>query len=847
MKKIVAYVLLVSLLLSMAACAKPEGTAQLAVTEPTEAAEETEPAETAEETEATEAAEETENPYELALLAQDERNAIEAGKLIFPEPIDTASLMKVNTSCVKTLAQMLHEQKAAAAAGIKPYDQLYYHRDIPMDADLSASLPLCYTLTFSDKTKFSGKMPASFDPEALLEWGKAPGLGVDILHEMGYTGKGAVIAYIDQPIHGHPEYSNTVNLHYANNSGAYGSMHGPSVLSLLAGKDIGVAPDAEVYFYAHAAWEEDQTTHAQCLYQIIEQNMSLPDENKITMVGFSDNIDPTEANADAFRKAVKACEEAGVMVFFCGDYSAAAFLPFGNKDDFENLAKDNWERGKSGIFVPTSGRTTAWGEDDIQYIYWGNGGLSWAMPYVLGVYAIAKSIDPSLTKAELQTILAETATKNSTGIKIINPVAYIAKVLGMVGRQEEMEKLQALAQKPYENCEYYYALLNTQKMSKQDLLAVETYLSTVTDAYVLVVDTAGLKDAKAVYSVLQADSYKRGGSVKGIQIFGDADSVPSFKITYKVRMGNGEIDNGGQILSDLFYGNLNNHAIDLKQSYNVMEHFETGAHIQFTPEWPVVRLPLRSGQYQKFMVKYENFRITQQETIPIVNLSSPIFETRIHLDDMGTFLNRMDNTFRLLDIPYRLYGNQDGDYPVETAVEGNYNRENLTKENENGVAEFIINSHGQQNNIDQVYFENGEEVRASLVNAKNINEVLSSNPYYLDTWTCNNGYGMKNNLTTTALNGQCVGMFSATTIISNNGVDNGGSIQSLAESNFYYFYLEYLYALSQGESRAEAFYSAQKNYSNALIVHSRKGIGLEGNYQFNLYNLFGYHNFGLIQ
>lgn len=161
--------------------------------------------------------------------------------------------------------------------------------------------------------------------------------------------------------------------------------------------------------------------------------------------------------------------------------------------------------------------------------------------------------------------------------------------------------------------------------------------------------------------------------------------------------------------------------------------------------------------------------------------------------------------------------------------------------------ELIINSHGQWNNIDQCIFVNGEEKRISFVNMDTINNVLSETPYYLDCWTCLNGYQMRNNLTTSALSGQCVGAFSATAIISNNGVNCNASIDDMAKSNFYYFYYHYLKALNEGNNRSEAFLTAQQEYAEALIADSKNTLRADGNYQFNLYNLFAYHNFGLIE
>lgn len=725
--------------------------------------------------------------------------------------------------------------------GIEPYAN-FYGGTTHVNADLSENPALAYSLTISDKTTFE-TMPAGYDPEALLEWGKYPGLNVDILHKYGFTGEGAVIAYVDQPISGHPQY-NVEKLHYTNNSDGRTSMHGSAVLSLLAGKDIGTAPEAEVYFYAHAAWLTDQTTHAECLYQIIEQNKLLPEDQRITMVGFSDNPDPKEKNKQAFLDAQKACEEAGIMVWYCGEYGIATFLPMSDKNNPYNLDTTNLGSIPSLVFVPAAGRTTAAEITGNQYIYWSSGGLSWTMPYVLGLYGIVKEIDPSLTQDDLRKLIVETAYDNN-GMKIVNPVGFVAKALQNVGRAEEA---QAMLDEVAARNRYLYAVMDTAAMSEEDLTAVGNYLADITDATVLVADAASFSTAEELYTALQADATQRGGEVVGVQIFGTPAMVPAFEVQYKVRMYTGDVDDGGTFLSDLFYGNFNNDPARISDGYNVMDHFELGWDVDLVPQWPVARLPLSKGEFTPFFKKYDAFvKATGLQRQDLVNFSNPIFANSYHGDDMGTFLNRMRNEFDLLDIPYRLYGNLLGDYPVTNAVLGGFTADSLATENATGITEFLINSHGQSNNIDKCFYEGGVEKRESLVNMDTINSVLDDNFYYLDMWTCLNGFDMQNNLTTTALTGNCVGMFSATAVISNNGVDCDASVADMANSNFYYFYYHYLKALNENKSRADAFYTAQIEYANALIADSANGIRSQANYQFNLCNLLTYHNFGVIE
>lgn len=780
----------------------------------------------------------SENPIDAITRKQEE----EANALTTTPEIDLAAAMAVDTSMIQLLEVSQKPVTPKAQDGIQPYAD-FYSESMPKNADISDNPALAYSLIFSDRTEFSSNMPASYDPKALMEWGKAPGLNVDVLHQLGYTGKGAVIAYIDQPISDHPEYSDC-SYHNTNNTDRQRSMHGYAVMSMLAGKEIGTAPDAEVYFYGYASWHEDQAYLADCFYQIIEQNKSLPEGEKITMVGLSTNILDYVANVQALRDAVKACEEAGIMVWFCGEYAAAAFTPFSDRNNYDNVIRDGLYGNLTPdlVHVPAGSRTSATGEHG-KYIYWGSGGLSWTMPYVLGIYAIVAEIDPSLTQDDLRKMIVETAYAKD-GMKIINPVEFVATALEGVGRTEDAAELRSAAEA---NTRYTYAVMNRQAMTPEDLAAAESYLKEISDSQVLVVDASGITGAQQLYTILQADHIRRGGKVAGIQIFGNADLIPSFEIGYRVQMDSG-VDDMGFLLTDLFYGNFNNQASDLSKAYNVMDHFDKGLQVQLVPEWKVARLPLAKGEFAPFFEKYMDFAETAGlGRQALVNFSNPIFANFSHSDDMGYFMNRLDADFGIDLGDYRLYGNQLGQYPVNTHVLGGFTAENLISENRAGVREFIINTHGQRNVVDKCWYENGSEKREPLMTTGNINAVLCANPYYLDTWTCNNGEGMKDNITTAALQGKCVGMFSITHIISNNGVSNQAPLKAMAESNFYWFYLNYLKALSEGMSRSDAFFEAQKAYGNALIVDSQNGIRGEGNYQFNLYNLLGYHNFGIIE
>lgn len=761
---------------------------------------------------------------------------------IFPEAvIDTTAALEVDTSCIVPLDVTRKLVTPRATGRVQPYSTWGYE-PFPQDADLRGREALAYTLSFTDFVQFPDTMPAGFDPEALLEWGKDPGLNVDVLHKMGYTGKGAVIAYFDQPLQPHDAYDN-VDLHLYNKP-EDNSYHGPAVLSLLAGKDIGTAPDACVHYFGRHVGERVDITLAEGLMDVVEVNKELPEDEKITMVGISNNPHSNPI-CEELQAAIDACEEEGIMVWFCGEYNGMSFYPLSDKNDFGNAIKATGRKVPPElVYVPSGSRTTAtgmWGD----YFYHANDdGLSWTMPYVLGIYAIVTQIDPSLTQQDLREMIVATA-RQSNGMNIIDPVAFVAAALDGVGRAEDAAALRAAVQ---ETRKYFYAVMDKSRMTGEDLEAVENYLAQISDATVLVVDAAGIHTAQELYTLLQADNIQRGGQVTGIQIFGDPTLVPTFEIRY-IADYNGGVDDAGTLCTDYFFGNFRNDAKNLGKDYSVQKHFREKLPVQLEPEWKVARLPLGTGEFAAFLEKYMAFGEESGFRQPeIVNFSNPIFKELDHTDDMGTFLNRMRDEWDILQLPYRLYGNQLGQFPVRNTVQGGFTAEELTLENQQGIAEFIINSHGQWNNVDKCFYENGEEKRESLLNMDTINDVLSANPYYLTLVTCDNGWSMKNNLTTTALRGQSVGVFSFTHVLSNNITDVTADLNSLPESNVYWFYLHYLNALNQGASRSEAFLTAQRRYAQALLADSIGGISVSsGNYQFNLYNLIGYHNFGLIE
>lgn len=774
------------------------------------------------------------------------------------EEIMLRKVLQKITILVLILSLVGSTSTAFSAEEAKPeaYSNVYFFDSNDLRKfDFTNDYNLLTTLNFSLQTKWpeQAKMPENFSPEKLMEWGKNPGLGLKELHDKGYTGKGVNIAYVDQNLSSkrHSELKD-VDLHYYtdvikkyNQSRTGASMHGLAALSLMAGKDIGVAPDASVYFVANPSWLTDQRTHADCIRKLIKVNKTLPKEKKLKVIGFSDNIDYGERYPEELEKAVEEAKAEGIYVLFCEEFRVAAATPFSDRDEPKNYSALDWDREKvqyknNFLYIPTD-RTTAnydvMKEDD--YIKWGLGGLSWTAPYVEGLMAIGWQINPDLSVEELLDMMYTSAYKfdGITRGGLINPKGFVQAVKSTL---------------PERDVDYNLFLYNSSKLSDNDLNWIRAYGDNMSSANLDIkyLDVNGFSDGIEVYDKMKEVVKSSGGNLCGVQIFGTAADLPAFNLEFKVQMVGG-IDDGGFYWSDYFYGNVDNDSNDLKK-LSVYSAFEEKKNIDFIQDWPVVRLPLTKGDYEAYFLKCKAYEqnADNMSGIPLVNFSNPIFASKRHIDDMGYFIaNRMNKEFGILSSnQYRLYGNMAGEYPVTTKVRGDFSAENIKAENQKGISDILINSHGQKDNIDKAYFINGKEQRQSVLNTDNINTVLGTNYYNLMTWTCNNGADMDTkNLTYKALaQGKAMNVFSATTIISNNGVNNQASLSQMKKNNFYYFYYSFMKYYYGGMNRSDSFWLAKRDYVTEILKNAQPGQR-EGNYQFNLNNALTYHHFGLLQ
>lgn len=495
-------------------------------------------------------------------------------------------------------------------------------------------------------------------------------------------------------------------------------------------------------------------------------------------------------------------------------------------------------------------------EGDMYYPQEIHAGLSYTAPQLAGLCALLKAKNPDLSPQQVESILKSSSLTLANGALL--PDMY--RALQSLMDQEN----------PSNGRECYYLLYNAGQVDNRDLICINDYASRLAkDQAVVLKDVTACKSAADIYEWLKQDKEQNHRVVKGIQIIGSSAEVPAFDVDFKIQMLSG-IDEGGSFKSDFFYSNFKSDVQAMQSGFSIYKAFAEQLPVSFVPEWKVARLPLSRGEIAPFINKYYDYTHKNSgQKIPLVNFSNPIFANSLHPDDMGYFIQaRLDQEFKLLDSAnYRIYGNQQGLFPVNISVVGDFTRENLEAENASGVRDFILNSHGQATNIDRAIFVPDAEVpvdtsfirilkplgngiteeRISLLNNDNINSILGKNYYTLTLWTCLNAWNLRNdNLAHEALaNGQAVNLLAASSILSNNGINNRADLEDMKKNNSYYFFYNFFRQLKAGYSRSDSFMVAQAAYAREIMKHT--DIIPEGNYQFNLHNVLAYHYLGLFE
>lgn len=294
--------------------------------------------------------------------------------------------------------------------------------------DLSNRIVDLLMADFDDRTRWPGKLPSGFDRSRIMELGKNPGLGVRKLHERGVTGKGIGVAIIDQGLLvDHVEYKDRLRLyeeiHCIDETAA---MHGPAVASIAVGKTVGVAPGADLYYIAetHGTFlpggkiDWDFSHLAKSVDRIVEVNRRLPEKAKIRVISISVGWSPQRQGYTEIVAAVERAKKEGLFVVSSSlseTYDRKLFFhglgrePQANPDWHESYGPGLWwtdqfytwsvaaGAARETLLVPMDSRSTASPTGPLDYVFYRQGGWSWSIPYIAGLYALACQVKPAIT------------------------------------------------------------------------------------------------------------------------------------------------------------------------------------------------------------------------------------------------------------------------------------------------------------------------------------------------------------------------------------------------------------------------------------------------------------------
>lgn len=325
---------------------------------------------------------------------------------------------------------------------------------------------------FDSKTKWPESLPQGFEPEKILSMNKTPGLNIKKLHEQGVTGENVGIGVIDYAlIINHEEYKDRLKLyeevHYLSEEAHF---HGSSIVSILVGKNLGIAPGADLYFIGSENFDiekkemiENYSYIAESIYKLLEKNNTLPEARKIRVISISACWSSVSRGYDEITKAVEEASRQGIFVvsanlfeqnpefYFHGldremleePDDIESYTPYPGElwlsmvehiDGFKDFYLKSYRANekKKILLIPIASRTVATAGGDSDYAIFRLGGWSFAIPYISGLYALCCQIDPDITPEKFWDAAYNTGAaqniemdgKKETAV-MINPVKLI--------------------------------------------------------------------------------------------------------------------------------------------------------------------------------------------------------------------------------------------------------------------------------------------------------------------------------------------------------------------------------------------------------------------------------------
>ncbi len=325
--------------------------------------------------------------------------------------------------------------------------------------------------SFDTRTRWPAALPAAFDPVRVMEYGRNPGLGVRELHQRGITGRGVGVAVIDQALLvEHDEYKDRLKCYEEIHClDQMASMHGASVASIAVGKTVGVAPEAELYYIGESHYNSitagvidwNMSYLAQSIDRVLEINRMLPRARRIRAISISVAWRKDRKGWEDVVASVERAKKEGVFVASCSTPETYGFFllglgrdPLADPDDWASYGpgqywtEDFFQGKTAGLFstelrggtpvlmVPMDSRAVASPTGASDYIFYRVGGLSWSVPYVAGLYALACQVKPDITPE----VFWEQAVKTGRTTRVSRDGRRLVPRLQYGGRLEPIDQ-----------------------------------------------------------------------------------------------------------------------------------------------------------------------------------------------------------------------------------------------------------------------------------------------------------------------------------------------------------------------------------------------------------------------
>ncbi len=144
-------------------------------------------------------------------------------------------------------------------------------------------------------------------------------------------------------------------------------------------------------------------------------NKQLPADQKIRVISISTGLNPGFEGYDDALTAIEQAKDAGIFPItvsldttFGWNIKGLGRNPFSEPDQFQSYQPASWweqdlieqRLPKDTLLLPMDSRTTASPTGREDYVFYAQGGMSWAVPYLAGMYALAIQVKPDITPEE---------------------------------------------------------------------------------------------------------------------------------------------------------------------------------------------------------------------------------------------------------------------------------------------------------------------------------------------------------------------------------------------------------------------------------------------------------------